>query len=306
MTIDIISPRKESLEIAVHTRRMILEGKSDTVAALRACLVIAKNLNKKEDVVWILSEINGYAAKENLPSYRKVPARVFDQLRRLSEDFEQIELGLKIHIFVPFCKLGKGLEIDIDSKTYYVTHAILDGLLASLTDKCLIFLSDIISELQYGGAVEYLMEEIRKETDEKLSKLDDKLNDEAKSLFENLTSTNPADWNKVGHSCRKMLILIADKVFQEGDEKYTLKNGKSLEVGSANYINRITAFLDQKVSGEEERLIVSEVEYLGCYLKQISSKTQVIEHAQSVTKYHANMLAIHTYLIISEVIRHIN
>jgi len=46
----------------------------------------------------------------------------------------------------------------------------LEGL-TTITDKCLLFLSDIIGELQYGGVVENLMEEIRKKTDEKLQQM---------------------------------------------------------------------------------------------------------------------------------------
>jgi hypothetical protein len=299
------SPREESLEIAMQTRRMILDGKSDTVSVLRACLVIAKNLNKKGDIKWITSEFDGYCDDDKLPSYRKFSTRTYDQYGSLRQQFEPFEAFLRVHVFVACSRSDQGLDVDQDSKTYYLSKSQLETILARVIDRCLLFLSDTISELQYGGVVEYMMEEIRKKSDEKLFQLDNKLTDESKSLFENLTSTNPADWNKVGHSSRKMLSLLADRVFQSSDEKYTLKNGKTIEVGTSNYINRLVAFLDQKVSGEEERLIDSEIEYLACYLRRISDVTQVVEHAPSIDKYHANMLAIHTYLIISEIIRHI-
>jgi len=158
--------------------------------------------------------------------------------------------------------------------------------------------------LQYGGIVEYLMEEIRKNTDEKLAKLDKKLIDEAQSLFVNLTSTNTADWNKVGHSCRKILSLIANKVFPPRDDPYKMKDNRSLEVGESQFVNRICAFLDQKIEGGERKFLMAEMEYLESYLRRVLEYDQMGEHKPSIEKFHANMMAIHTYLIASEILKH--
>ncbi len=166
------------------------------------------------------------------------------------------------------------------------------------------FLNDTISELQYGGIVEYLMEEIRKNTDENLATLDKTLSDEAQSLYINLTSTNPADWNKVAHSCRKMLKLLADKVLPPREEHYKMKDGREFEMGDHHFINRLCAFLDQNISGNERKFLLSEIGYLEEYLRGVVDYSQMGEHTPSIEKFHANMIAIHTYLIISEILKH--
>jgi hypothetical protein len=180
----------------------------------------------------------------------------------------------------------------------------ISSLLDAVIDRCLSFLNEVISELQYGGIVEYLMEEIRKNTDEKLAKLDVRLTDEAQSLFANLTSRNPADWNKVGHSCRKILSLIADKVFPPRDEPYTMKDNRTLKVGEPEFVNRICAFLDQTVVGNERKFLMAEIKYLESYLRQVLEYDQMGEHKPSIEKFHADMMAIHTYLISGEILKH--
>ena len=167
-------------------------------------------------------------------------------------------------------------------------------------------MNDVISELQYGGIVEYLMEEIRKNTDEQLAQLDRKLTDETQSLYVNLTSTNPADWNKVGHSCRKILKLLADKVFPPREEPYQLKDGRTVEVGDPHFINRLCAFFDQKISGGERKFLIAEIAYLESYLRQVVEYDQMGEHKPSIEKFHANMMAIHTYLVTSEILKHVS
>lgn len=66
------SPREEALEIALQTRKGILEGKLNAVSVLRACLVIANNLSKTDDEKWLRSELSGYMKSEEIPSYRNV------------------------------------------------------------------------------------------------------------------------------------------------------------------------------------------------------------------------------------------
>lgn len=67
------SPREEALELAIQTRKDILEGKRDVVPTLRSCLVIARNLNKKDVEKWMMSELSGYS--EDIPWYRIVSCR---------------------------------------------------------------------------------------------------------------------------------------------------------------------------------------------------------------------------------------
>lgn len=298
------SPREEALEIAYQTRKNILDGKQDASSILRACSVIANDLNKTDAISWIKSELSGYSNPQEAPSYRRVECQG-DIVGDTS--FYKTIIANNVHLMSNHLREKQNMLIQWDEETTLeFTTSQISALLNAVIDRCLSFLNDVIAELQYGGIVEYLMEEIRKNTDEKLAKLDPKLSDETQSLYTNLTSTNPADWSKVGHSCRKILILIADKVFPPRTEKYTMKDSRIMEVNSPQYINRICTFLDQKISGDERKFLIAEIEYLESYLRQIVEYDQMGEHKSSIEKFHANMMAIHTYLIASEILKHVS
>ena len=83
-----------------------------------------------------------------------------------------------------------------------------------------------------------------------------------------------------------------------------MKDGRSFEVGDPQFINRLCAFFDQKVAGEERKFLRAEIEYLESYLRQVVEYAQMGEHKPSIEKYHADMIAIHTYLILSEILKH--
>jgi len=302
------SPREEALEIAYQTRKDILQGKRDASSTLRACLVIAENLNKTDIKEWIKSELNGYSKEHKIPRYRAISCPRSTSWGSFV-GFEDIYVRHNVHLLSAHLQEKNPMRVMFDEETrdeLTVDTSRINALLNAVIDRCLAFLNDVIAELQYGGIVEYLMEEIRKNTDEKLAKLDTKLTDEAQSLFVNLTSTNPADWNKVGHSCRKILKLVADKVFAPRDERYKMKDGRLLDVGEPQFINRLCAFLDEKISGGEKKSLMAEMGYLESYLRQIVEYDQMGEHKPSIEKFHANMMAIHTYLITSEILKHVS
>ena len=297
------SPREEALEIAYQTRKDVLNGKRDAVSVLRASLVIASILNKDDKKQWITRELSGYPSSVEIPSYRVVSCPYLEN-GEIGERLHSVEISLETHVLSDYIKRKRPIELRYKGNVAVVHGTRLNRILAKIVDACLFFLNEVIAELQYGGTVEYLMEEIRKNTDERLAKLDKKLIDESQSLFLNLTSTNPADWNKVGHSCRKMLKLLADNVFASRDESYQMKDGRTFEVGDPQFINRLCAFFDQKVGGEERKFLCAETEYLESYLRQVVEYAQMGEHKPSIEKYHANMIAIHSYLIISEILKH--
>jgi hypothetical protein len=308
------SPREEALEIAYQTRKAILSGKSDPVAILRACLVIATELGKKPMVEWISNELSGYKTT-NIPKYRVHNCPITRGNYHIDAGFRVYPLTYDIHFLMYFCKKNESLEIALENRdkegssdeklTLHVSPSKIESTLAGIVDKCFLFLNDIITELQYGGVVEYLMEEIRRTTDEKLATFDVKITEETQSLYLSLTSTNPADWSKVGHSCRKILKLLADSIFEPSDEKYSTKDGRTLEVTEQCVINRLYAFLDKNLQPDEKKFIGAQIDYLESYLRGVVNYAQMAEHNPSIEKFHANMLAIHTYLVISDILRHV-
>jgi hypothetical protein len=299
----IASPREEALSLALKARRDVLEKRQNPASTLRSCLVIASILNKKDVKEWVNRELHGYTKRDEIPAYRIIDWNILNRFGN-NIGFTREEVWYGTHELQDNFERKEKMFFIRDSNQVMLNLRNINRVLSAIVDRCLNFLNEIISELQYGGTVEYLMEEIRKNTDEKLVTLDSKLANEAQSLFLNLTSTNPADWNKVGHSSRKMLKILADNVFPARAEKYKMKDERELGVGDPHFINRLCAFLDQKVTGEERRFLISEIEYFESYLRQVTKYAQMGEHAPSIEKYHADMLAIHTYLILSEVLKH--
>ena len=300
------SPREEALEIAYQTRRDILAGKVDAVAVLRACSAIASCLNKKLFLNWINKELSGYFSSDKIPEYR-ILSCPYAENGMNSDDFYKCEISRPIHLLVNYVKQNETIRFVYEDGdiTAFVSPSQVSAVLGIVVDNCFQFLNETIAELQYGGIVEFLMEEIRKKTDEKLSTYNSKITEETNSLFLNLTSTNPADWNKVGHSCRKILKLFADSLFPSKDEKYQVKDGRFLDVGEPHFINRLLAFLDKNVMSDEKKFLTAQIQYTESYLRQVVDYAQMAEHNSSIEKFHADMLAIHTYLIISEILRYI-
>lgn len=300
------SPREEALEIAYQTRKAILASTSDPIAILRACLVIASDLSKSSMIEWVEQELSGYQNKE-IPQYRVYSCPVYGgPFGNVQEGFRDFKLNYAVHYLYAYAKKHEDIPFTLkDGKTLYVSANRVNATLSSIVDKCFRFLNETITELQYGGVVEFLMEEIRRKTDEKLAACDARISEETQSLYLNLTSTNPADWSKVGHSCRKILKLLADSVFPPRNEKYNAKDGRTLEVNEPSYVNRLYAFLDKNLPSEEKKFVEAQIDYLESYLRQIVSYAQMAEHNPSIEKFHANMLAIHTYLIISDILRYV-
>jgi len=296
------SPREEALEIAYTARKNLLDGTRDAVSLLRSCLVVATNLNRSEDEKWIKSELSGYKKAET-PSYRKL--NCYHERNGVEQTkTENFGIYAPIQVLITQINRNETLRLTIDDKTVALIDPLrLELIISRIKDKCLFYLNDVIRELQYGGIVEYLMEEIRNNVDEKLTKLDENTAKEVSSLYTNLSSTNPADWPKVAHSCRRILQFVADKVFSPTDGEYTMKDGTKLQIGKPHVINRLCAFVDQKLNGDQRKFLIAETKYFEDYLHKVNEFTQMGEHKKTLEKFDANMIAIHTYLIISDILK---
>jgi hypothetical protein len=97
------SPREEALEIAYQTRKAILSGKSDPVATLRACLVIASDLGKKPIVEWINNELLGYK-NTKVPEYRVHNCHATRGGLYLDAGFRDYSLTYPVHFLMYFFK----------------------------------------------------------------------------------------------------------------------------------------------------------------------------------------------------------
>jgi hypothetical protein len=295
------SPREEALDIAYTTRKNLLDAKMNVISLIRACLAVASNLNKSADEKWLKSELNG-SWDSKVPEHRIVNCH-YKHNGVLQRNPRFWDITIPISMLEAVREDAEATTMVGDNTIAILTPPLINLLISGIEDNCLFFLNNIIRELQYGGIVEYLMEEIRNNVDEKLAKLDENTSKEVDSLYTNLSSTNPADWTKVAHSCRRILKFVADKVFPASDKEYKMKNGSLLSVGEPQFINRLCAFADKKLGGDQRKFFIVETKYLENYLHQVVELTQKGEHDRTLEKFDADMIAIHTYLIISEILK---
>jgi len=298
------SPREEALELTYQTIKDILDGKKDVVSILRYCLVIAKNLRKNEIENWIMSELSGYDNVLDVPDYRIMGCPYEDKDGIYNRELRETLIEIEIHLLDSKLRRNENLRLlRKDGSVSIIDPVKIERVISPIIDKCLFFLNDVKTELQYGGVIQYLIEEIRNKVDEKLSSLDKNISDEIDSLYLNLSSSNPADWPKVAHSCRRILKFVADFVFPLKEENYKMKDGREIEVKEQHFINRLCAFIDQKANSGQRKLLLAEINYLEAYLRQIVEFSQMGEHNKSISKFDASMIATHTYLIVSDILK---
>ncbi len=295
----------EALDIAIKTRSKILEGKYNPVAVVRSCYTVAEYLKRNDDVLWLYFELNGYpefveGSKVNVPNYR-VDNFVFKPY--MGQQTFPYSVRESVQELEGFIRRNVSHTFTVHYANFRISPSRYENILGLIINRCLLFLNNVIAELEYGGTIEHLMEEIRRQTDEKLSTLGDIMIDEAQSLHASLTSHNPADWSKVGHSCRRMLEILADHVFPARRQPFVGKDGKPHPVTEQDYLNRLLAFLDDTTSGDERCLIEDEVKLLASHIDELNEEVCSVEHKKAPEKYRVNLAAVRTYLVVSELLR---
>jgi hypothetical protein len=282
-------PQDEALEIALAIRRKLLEGTEDIISVLRNCLVVAINLSKEKDTTWIKNELEGRFT--TIPSYRilNCPDMNTNKLKECKIPFE-------IKLLHDFASANENIISEIMS--VYIRpvdgRRVIDG----VTNQCLYFLNDCISNLQYGGYIQSFFDKIRKQVDEKLINIDPRIPQESQSIYVNLRSQNPVDYSKVALSCRNILKFVADRVFPAQEKKYKTRDGREWDVKEGNFRNRLLCFIDKNSASD---ITKSECEIMEKYFKEVTEETQDGVH-KDLSNYDASMIALHTYLIVSEIL----
>ncbi len=167
------------------------------------------------------------------------------------------------------------------------------SILSEVKDLCLIYLSEKITELQYGGLMSSIIDRMRVEIDTKLSKLNNEATNELQSIYVILSSgKTETDWSKVAHSSRRIFKIVADCLFPPQDEPYIDSHGKSHKVKDNDYMNRLLAFVDKKKGSD---FLLTDFDKL----REFFGKG---EHSM-IDRLQAEQIAVHTYLILSEILR---
>ncbi len=157
-------------------------------------------------------------------------------------------------------------------------------------------------ELRVSSTAEEIFEGYRKRVD---SHLNDLIPDELRrleSIRDNLGSDNPEDWANAGHSCRRLLQVVADALYPPSDKPVKSAGGREVKVGADNYINRLVMFCEAKAaSGVSSKVISADLKFIGERLDAVFSATQKGSHAE-IDISEAQRFVIHTYLVVGDIL----
>lgn len=159
----------------------------------------------------------------------------------------------------------------------------------------------IYNKLVYGNIVEDIFTESRIKVNEKLLEYCPKSIGKFVSVYENLSSDNPEDYANAVHSCRRILLDLADALYPPSDAPLQV-NGKEIRIGPDQYINRLIQYINSKSNSKTYNDVVgADLSSIGERLDAINNAVCKGTHA-NLTKEEASRYIIHTYQLISDII----
>lgn len=168
------------------------------------------------------------------------------------------------------------------------------------------YVSNKYYELKYSKVSTDIFSRTRLMVDEHIGKIVPDAMKQFASVYENLTSENTEDWSNAVHSCRRILQNTADVLYPARDDKVIkLPNGKekTIKLGVENYINRLVAYVEEHTDSDSfEKIIGSNISYLGERLDAIYNAANKGTHDTITTKEEADRYVIYTYLIIGDIL----
>jgi hypothetical protein len=121
------------------------------------------------------------------------------------------------------------------------------------------------------------------------------------SVYENLSSDNPEDYANAVHSCRRILLDLADALYPPSDTPIQI-NGKPIKVGTDQYVNRLIQYISSKSNSDTYKDIVgSDLRSIGERLDAVNDAVCKGTHTD-IAKEEAQRYIIHTYFLISDII----
>jgi hypothetical protein len=122
---------------------------------------------------------------------------------------------------------------------------------------------NVYYRLSFSENISGILDEYRNIVGNKLPQIMPNSREKLDSITRNLQSQNQEDWSSAVHTCRRLLQDFADALYLPSDNKLQ-KNGKSIDVGKDNYINRLVNYIDDNASSDKFRQITnSNIKYIG-------------------------------------------
>lgn len=153
------------------------------------------------------------------------------------------------------------------------------------------------SKYAFSGLPESNFDLLKKFVDDKLLDLDPELGEQLMLAFKNSSSENKEEWSQALTSCRRFFEKLADSLYPASELKL---NGRSL--AKENYINRIWAYLDSKISSASNKeLAKKHIDYIGSYFQSIYKITNKGVHSE-LDRIEALKTVMHIYLVCVDIL----
>ena len=159
----------------------------------------------------------------------------------------------------------------------------------------------IYNKLSYGNVIEDTFTQARLEVNDLLSKLCPQAIGKFVTVYNNMDSDNEEDWANAVHSCRRILVDLADALYPPREDHIEV-SGKTIKVGPSQYINRLVQFVDSKSESKTFASVVgSDLASIGNRLDAINEAVCKGIHSE-ISKKEASRYIIHTYFLISDIV----
>lgn len=141
----------------------------------------------------------------------------------------------------------------------------------------------------------------REEADCGIDKICPDITVKLSSVYSNMDSDNPEDWANAVHSCRRILVDLADVLYPPQEEPIMI-GGKTVKVGPEQYINRLVQFIAGQAGSKTYRDVVgADLSSIGMRLDAINDAVCKGTHTE-ISKDEASRYIIHTYMLISDIV----
>ena len=197
--------------------------------------------------------------------------------------------------------------VPVPSGNVYERNSIVNSIqsnqrvLSKVTGSLYNYVLKIYNKLSYGNIIEDTFTTARLLVDEKLISLCPNSIGKFVSVYQNMDSDNPEDWANAVHSCRRILVDLADALYPASDIPIGV-NGHKIKVGQDQYINRLIQFIQSKSKSKTYCDVVgSDLSSIGNRLDAINDAVCKGTHTE-IEKDEATRYIIHVYLLISDIV----
>jgi DNA uptake protein ComE-like DNA-binding protein len=155
-------------------------------------------------------------------------------------------------------------------------------------------------ELSTDKSIENSFAVLKNAVEDKLFDVNAELAEKIILVFKSVESENKEEWSQALVTCRRFLEELADFLYPATENKI---GGRVL--GQSNYINRIWAFMDERIeSASNKDLAKAHIDFLGSYLQRTYRLTNKGVHAD-IDRTEAVKTVFHTYLIVIDLLSYI-